>query len=154
VAIYIPTDSSEVIPEDIGKMLKLIGGEDLVLDSEGELVFEIGGDLASASGEENIAYAIEARLNTEVGELFAHPEYGTDLYELIGKPNLSNRDKLAEVLILQSFSQDDRIEKITVNSITFETGAMKIDMDFKIRSLDRTINIKKTLTGGGVQIGI
>jgi phage baseplate assembly protein W len=139
--IYIPTDASEVIPEDITKMIDRVGGTDLVLDAEGNIVFAPGGDLASVVGVDNIAQAITSRIMTEVGDLTLHPEYGTEMQELIGSPNLLSREKLMEVAVLRALSQEDRVSDTTINTLTLEGTSVFIDISYKISVSDTPQNL-------------
>lgn len=130
--IYIPTDSSEVVSENMDRVLELIGGEDLILDPNGNLVFEVGGDLASASGADNIRYAVADRLKAGLGSILQHSEYGTDYEELIGSPNLANRERLIEIAIYQSLAQEDRITEVSVNSLTVSGTTISLYITYKV----------------------
>ena len=131
-AIYIPTESSEVAPEDATVMLNIMSGEDIVLDVSGNLIIENGGDLASSYGYDNIKYAVTARLKTEFGDLLHHPEYGTNFQELIGKPNLANRENLMEIAIYRSLVQETRITEVSVDSLVVEGTSIFLDVSYKV----------------------
>lgn len=143
--IYIPTDATDTAPEDVGKMLEMIGGEDLVLDAEGELVFQAGGDLASVSGVDNIKQAVIARLTTEVGELLAHPTYGTEIPDLIGMATPYNLNKLAEINVIRALNEEDRITNPTVNKIAVEGSSAFLDVSYDVAVTDTKQNLKLTL---------
>jgi len=130
--LYIPTDYSEVAPENIEKILDLIGGEDLVLDDYGNLVIEDGGDLASVHGSDNIRYAVISRLQTELGDLLHHPEYGTDFQELIGSPNIANREKLMEIAIYRSLVQESRITNVSVDNMTIDGTTINLNISYNV----------------------
>lgn len=130
--LYIPTDYSAVAPEDIKKMLDLIGGEDLVLDDYGNLVIEDGGDLASVHGSDNIRYAVTSRLKTELGDLLHHPEYGTDFQELIGSPNIANREKLMEIAVYRSLVQESRITNVSVDNMAIDGTTINLYISYNV----------------------
>lgn len=112
--IYIPADSAAAAPEDIKKMLNIIGGTDLLLDTDGDIQFSGAGDLASVTGADNIRYAVRDRIATDLGEYTLHPEYGTDMQDLIASANIANRTDLIELAILNSLNQEDRITDVSV----------------------------------------
>lgn len=130
--IYIPTDYSAVVPDDIEKMLDFIGGEDLVLDIEGDLVIEEGGDLASVHGVDNIRYAVTARLKTEIMDFTYHPEYGTDIQDLVGRPNVASREKLMEIAIYRSLAQENRITGVTIYNVSIAGTTVSVDLLYKV----------------------
>ncbi len=71
-------------------------------------------DFRIVSGRENLAQAVKIRLLTERGELAAlgHPEFGSRLHELIGRPNTENTRNLVRLYIIEALSAEPRIEKI------------------------------------------
>jgi phage baseplate assembly protein W len=71
-------------------------------------------DVGVASGTENLAQAIIMRLLTPRGELseLAHPEYGSRLHELIGRPNTETTRNLVKLFILESLQAEPRIEEV------------------------------------------
>lgn len=71
-------------------------------------------DIGLVSGEENLGQAVVLRLLTPRGELaeLAHPEYGSRLHELIGRPNTPTTHNLLKLFILESLKQEPRIEKV------------------------------------------
>lgn len=132
-SIYIPDGTSEVVsPKSFISMLDTISGEDLILTSEGSLVLEPGGDLASVSGLENIKNAVSNRLMTELGELSLHPTYGTELESIVGSPNLANREKLIKIAVLRALSQEDRIKEPDINIVATEGTSVYLDIVYKL----------------------
>jgi phage baseplate assembly protein W len=129
--IYIPVDSTEVKPDDISKLIQIIGGEDLTEAVMG-VVFNDDGDLGTVSGTDNIKQAVSARLMTELWELSQHPEYGTELTEIIGTPNIFNKEKLAEIAILKALSYEDRIKDTIINTVTIDKDKIYIDLSYAI----------------------
>jgi phage baseplate assembly protein W len=70
-------------------------------------------DMDVVSGRENLSQAIMMRLLTPRGELSAlgHPEYGSRLYELIGRQNTETTRNLVKLYILESLQMEPRIEE-------------------------------------------
>jgi phage baseplate assembly protein W len=72
------------------------------------------GDVDIVSGRENLGQAIIHRLMTRQGELeeLGYPEYGSNLHELIGRPNNLATQNMVKLYVNQCLSQEIRIEKI------------------------------------------
>ena len=72
------------------------------------------GDLNQISEEMNLAQAILHRLRTIKGELadIGHPDYGSNLYDLVGEPNnQTTRDRLKN-LVRSTIREEPRIKEI------------------------------------------
>jgi phage baseplate assembly protein W len=72
------------------------------------------GDVDIVSGRENLGQAIIHRLLTRQGELedLGYPEYGSNLHELIGRPNNQATRNLVKLYVNECLSQEIRIEKV------------------------------------------
>jgi phage baseplate assembly protein W len=68
-------------------------------------------DFAVISGRDNLGQAVVLRLLTPRGELAAlgHPDYGSRLHELIGRPNTETTRNLVRLFILESLAREPRI---------------------------------------------
>jgi phage baseplate assembly protein W len=77
-------------------------------------------DIGIVSGQNNLAQAIITRLLTPRGELavFGHPEYGSRLHELVGRPNTATTRNLIKLYILESLKQESRILKVVELTVT------------------------------------
>ncbi len=71
-------------------------------------------DFGTVSGRDNLGQAILMRLLTPLGELsaLAHPEYGSRLHELIGRPNTETTRNLVKLFILESLQLEPRIQRV------------------------------------------
>lgn len=76
-------------------------------------------DVGLVSGTENLGQAVLLRLLTPRGELseLAHPEYGSRLHELVGRPNTPTTRNLMKLFILESLKQEPRIEEVKKVSV-------------------------------------
>ncbi|MNN26252.1 hypothetical protein D3C81_1397530 [compost metagenome] len=106
------------------------------MNDEGELMFDIYGDLAGATGINNIKNSINQRLMTEVGELSMHQEYGTNLAALIGQ-NEPYVKKLAEIYLIEALRYEDRVDDVNILSLTIEGTNMNIKLELKLLSGSR-----------------
>src|SRR5215467_9324400 len=72
------------------------------------------GDIGTVTEEMNLAQAILHRLRTIRGELtdLGHPNYGSNIYDLVGEPNNQmTRDRI-KVMIRDSLLEEPRIMEI------------------------------------------
>jgi len=119
-------------------MLKEILGKDLRLVEEelgSDLALGPTGDLQTIGEEYNLSQAIINGLRTRRGELsdLGHPNYGSRLYELIGKPNNERTRNLARIYASESIARDPRVQEIvgiTVN--TPKDDPFRIDLDIAV----------------------
>ena len=91
------------------------------------------GDLQVASGRANLGQTIMHRLLTRKGELadLGHPEYGSRLHELIGKPNNETARDLVRLYVRECISQEVRVQdiiNITVSVIGDNPHAVRLDI--------------------------
>src|SRR5438105_4002108 len=65
-------------------------------------------DFALSSGRDNLGQAAIIRLLTPRGELAAlgHPDYGSRLHELLGRPNAETTRNLLKLYILESLQKE------------------------------------------------
>ncbi|SRR6266545_109912 len=82
-------------------------------------------DIGVVAGRDNLAQAVVLRLLTPRGELasLGHPEYGSRLHELIGRPNTETTRNLMRLFILESLAQEPRIEKVQEVRVTPVDGS-------------------------------
>ncbi len=77
-------------------------------------------DFALATGRQNLAQALIARLLTPQGELAAlgHPSYGSRLHEVIGQPNTETTRNLARLFVIDAVKQERRVAEIVAIEVT------------------------------------
>ena len=71
-------------------------------------------DFVPREGLENLAQALLLRILTPRGELaaLAHPEYGSRVFELIGRENNSTQRNLLKLYILEAVKAEPRVDKV------------------------------------------
>lgn len=143
-SIFIPGESEAVTPQDVAQMLEMLGGEDLDLTT-GFLEADGFGDMKTVKGVDNIIQAINDRLMTEVGELPLHPEYGMNIGDIIGLPNLEQSQKLIEMEIYESLSYEDRVKNVEVLNVTVEGTTILVDLKFNPDTSNRDVITNITL---------
>lgn len=99
-------------PNDERVELSAIYDKDLST-SESEALNGFGGmDLRAVSGVDNLIQAILHRMVTEKGELPYHPEYGSLLPKLVGKPGTQKNIRLLETEAIATCLEDPRVESV------------------------------------------
>lgn len=92
-------------------------GKDLLLTEHSlgsDLSISKTGDVMTVAGDMNIAQAILHRLRTIRGELadLGHPDYGSNIYDLVGEPNNEMTRDRVKVMIRNSLLEESRIKEI------------------------------------------
>jgi hypothetical protein len=71
-------------------------------------------DVKTISGIDNLEQAILHRLRTRKGELkdLGHPNYGCEIYSMIGEPNNETTRGLLRLMVIDALRQEPRIDEI------------------------------------------
>lgn len=148
--IYIPTseDTSAVVAINADSYITKLGGEDLMLSPDGDLLDDGFGDLGSAVGMENIQQSVNHRLTTRRGSITQHPSYGSRLHELIGMAQAPYVKKLLELDVHETLLYDDRITGVSVNSIEIVGTSLYIDLDVTVQNTQDNFKLALNLSGG------
>ena len=73
-----------------------------------------------------------------------HPDYGCDLYRLIGEPNTSTNRNRAKLYVLEALAQEPRIEQVLTVTVTkHPSDRNRIDIKVMARAVgaDTPINL-------------
>lgn len=85
------------------------------------------------SGLSNVAQAIINRLRTRRGELFSHPDYGSDLYIIQGQGITPTTIKLARLYTVEAIVADPRISEVL--DVTIKTNTNENTMIIFARAI-------------------
>ncbi len=119
---------------------EILFGTDLRLSESGgtlDLTGDRAGDLALASGNDNIVQALSLRLLVRKGELalLGVPDYGSRLHELIGEPNNQRTRVIAMGHARAAVEQDPRVkevENVEARVLPGERDVVRIDMQIEL----------------------
>lgn len=137
-----------VVPGD-SDYLEIIGGKDLMLYDRDFLADQYG-DLTSVQGIQSIMYSIKHRLETEKGELVTHPDYGSNLENIIGiQGSAVNKQKLIELEIKETVFQDNRIEDLEFNEIQVLGDKVTVDCSVTVIGKEEAMNLIFDIYYGG-----
>ncbi|VTR92933.1 Uncharacterized protein OS=Uncultured methanogenic archaeon RC-I GN=UNCMA_13360 PE=4 SV=1 [Gemmata massiliana] len=138
-----------VLP-DTSRANNRIFGFDFQLKSDGST------DLATVEGVGNLKQALLLRLMTRPGDLEAlgHPDYGSYLFELIGKPNTPTMHNQAKALFLRTLAQEPRIRGATtvdVQQDPADCNAIVIKAELEVANPTKTVRLQFVFGTGASQ---
>ena len=100
------------------------------IESSGELRENEDGDLAIVEDVANLKQAVILKLMTPKGSLPLHPEYGSDLLLLMGKPKTYKQLTKIKLEIERTIKGDFHITKIeNLKVVSSESGSVKVSCD-------------------------
>lgn len=143
--IYIPDQSEDIKYTDWSSMAEAIGEADIALNEDGEVWIDGFGDIASVSGIDNIAAALNHRLMTERGSLRLHPVYGSGIHALIGKTQSPYRLKMIELDIYETLAYEDRVRDVKIVDIRVEGTSVYVFLTFRLLEVERVEERNLTL---------
>jgi hypothetical protein len=114
-------------------------GNDIRLDSDGNLVIGEAGDIALISGAKNVIQSIDMRLKTEVGAMIKQTAFG--LQANVGSAGSSMAIRYAKMAIRTSVMQDPRIDSVDNMIVNMQSDKIKISMDIGLVGYDSTIPV-------------
>lgn len=95
-------------------------------------------DLETLTAVHNLQQALLLRFLTQTGELepLGHPDYGSNLYRLIGEPNTPTNRNRAKLYVLQALAMEPRVaEVLSVDVTTSRADPGRIDIDIRLRPI-------------------
>jgi phage baseplate assembly protein W len=117
---------------------------DIALDANGLLQADANGDLAVVAGVDNLAQALENRVETDNGELIWHPEYGTLVRQLLGAMNGPNAGLLAAQYDTAAVKLDPRVQDVDQSVVNISGDQADIQMEV-IPIVGRSVQIATSL---------
>lgn len=106
-----------------------------------ELTGDGSGDIAIARGVDNIKQALIARLLTRKGALINHPNYGSELEDLIGEPANSMTKELVDNEILRTLKKDRRISEVRLVSSNINNEVYFGEFEIYLYSIDEMFTL-------------
>ncbi|MFM2119492.1 MAG: hypothetical protein RL722_960 [Pseudomonadota bacterium] len=127
------------------------GGVDLGLDGP----VGAAGDIALASGNDNIVQALTLRLRVRLGELapLGWPDYGSRLHELIGEPDLPRTRLKAQVFARDAVLLDPRVSQVLavdIVSIPGERQVLRLTLQLALINAPQPLNLVYDLALDGL----
>jgi phage baseplate assembly protein W len=101
-------------------------GTDIELPRDGRLAAGPDGDLALVRDVPNLTQALRIRLETRVGELIRHADYGDPIFELLGGKGNSVTDQLGAAYAEQTLRKDPRVADVQDATAEIAGDAMTV----------------------------
>ena len=121
-------------------------GRDILFVEEGDLVVSSTGDLEIATGAECLKQDLRDRLETMPGDLYAHPDWGCRIKELLGALSTPLNRALAVRYLRLAVLDEPRIRKETVQVLVRQfTTEQKA---FEIRFVPKGFFTQQSLVWG------
>jgi hypothetical protein len=142
-------DTNRLSKHDKKELVDIVLGSDLQLDlyqhkedihgtDDGilELTGNGKGDIKLAKGLENIKQMLLLRLLTPKGSLPLHPDYGSDIQEIIGNKNTVETANMLNTTIENCLDADSRILNSALDRYTIDDTYYTSSWDIKLQSFD------------------
>ncbi|MDQ0719817.1 phage baseplate assembly protein W [Paenibacillus sp. W4I10] len=139
--IYINSDQA------VTTTLEPLGGTDLMVSSDGDLMEDETGDWAAVAGIDNIKQAVSHRLVTRRGSLTQHPTYGSRLHEFIGLAQAPYIRQLVELDIHETLNYEDRIDAVTVDNVVIQQAAYYVYLTIDVSGRQEIIGLQVDQSG-------
>lgn len=121
--LMVPSASSQI---SVSSNPELVFEQDIAL-LDGEL-FDSNGDIATVVGSANLAQALQNRVDTDLGELDFHLDYGCKARSLLGVMGGPNGSMVAGEYVRASVKADPRVQDVTSVVVTVAGNATNVDL--------------------------
>jgi phage baseplate assembly protein W len=110
-------------------------GVDIKLSSE-DINFDIKNDVSINKPKDNLPQAVINRLKTPKGFYTLHPEYGSYLYRVLGKPKIDSTLIYARQVIHEALLQEPRIETIETVTTKYKDNDNVMEIFIQVTTLE------------------
>lgn len=112
---------------------------------------DLGADLQTVAGRENLAQALILRLLTPVGDLahLGHPEFGSRLGELVGRLNDDVTRNLARLYTIEAIALEPRVTRLDELAVSVPPGRPDVvDIAFRVQPVtdDEPVSVALEVT--------
>jgi uncharacterized protein len=98
--------------------------------------------LATVSGADNVQGAVLRRLDTPLGNLPAHPDYGCRVWDLLGEPMVQGWADEFLAAVRESLAQEPRISVTALRiAIVAELGRVDVGVSYQLLGQPGTQNL-------------
>lgn len=119
-------------------------GTDVLLEAGG-FVFTPSGDIVLVTGIDNLIQALKGRIYTKIGELIFHPDYGSNLPDMVSRPNTDILRAAIYIELARICDNEPRVERInhlTVTKIREKTLEIQLDVAVVERNTEENILLR------------
>lgn len=117
-------------------------GIDIKLNTNFDIILNAKDDFVTVLGDSNVQQALQQKLVTQLGELTLHPNYGSELFSLIGQGGSETLLTRAKTTTREALLQDPRINRISNLRVRFtDATRQQIKIEVKVILLGETTPI-------------
>jgi phage baseplate assembly protein W len=120
-------------------------GIDYWMSEEGGLDRDNTGDIKAVGGLDNLVIAMRCALSTERGDLTGHPEYGSDLWRLVGELESPYRADRVALEVSRAALRDPRIRDVRVLSTEWDVQGLRVGLEFTTENTQDTGRVNLVL---------
>lgn len=113
-------DQNEIYALALGKDLDIMPRDNMVRDTEVLGLRGDRGDVATVKGLENLRQALFIRIITPLGSYVGHPDFGSEVYQYLGKKNTEENATLLDLEIERTLRKDGRVHNVIFNGHKIE----------------------------------
>jgi len=106
-------------------------GRDIALDTNGDIKFGSQNNLSKVDFYDNLKQALRQRFSVTLGEFELHPNYGSQLPEIVSENISDNTVDRIKQAVRASILQEPRIEKITKLTVEYKDNIYRIELEVK-----------------------
>lgn len=152
---------SELKPYQIKQGLDNVLGEDIavfspsntvsLLEGSGEVQGDNRGDLLTVKGIDNFKQALLIRFSIPMGSLYHHPQFGTRIYEYLGKKNSYENLQKLKIEIERTARDDARVKNVNISK--FQLGrndSVVVELEIEAIGIEEVVNMGLELDEGGI----
>lgn len=88
----------------------------------------LDGDLKTLAGVPNLVQALRHAINTEIGEVRFHPDYGCGVHRLLGAQATPDTLQLARALVYRAVGADARIDQVLSATADLSGDSLTVDL--------------------------
>jgi len=107
-------------------------GRDISLDNVDDVKIGRSDDFQLITFDDNLKQAMINRLRTAIGEITLHPDYGSQLHEVLGTNPTDDTLLLVRSHVRAALLQEPRIETIDDINVFFRDNDLRTDVDVEV----------------------
>lgn len=131
-----------MINRRLGIDIKISGTDGWTDTAEGDLTVSAFDDIAMVNDIAVVDQALKKRLNTRKGELWAHPDYGNPVFDILSELMSAEWYVEAVACLVECINEEPRAECVNVTySSTPEERRVEFTIKYRILSDNRTANL-------------
>ena len=96
--------------------------------------------------------ALLMRLNTPLGSLILHPDYGSNFYSLLGENNTTSNVNKIIVGVEQTIRKDSRVSNVNVEAVMVDPTQISIKATITPVGLEKDLNLFLGATKTGIRL--